>query len=108
LPSVGHAGTVPGRGAVCHARGLSPAGAAGALRDSPAATGTRGIYRELGNLAGDPDMTPAARVQAAIGLLDSIIAAALARGAPADRILADWFKANRYAGSKDRRAVREL
>src|SRR5690606_4508903 len=42
------------------------------------------------------------------GLLDSIIAAALARGAPADRILADWFKANRYAGSKDRRAVREL
>lgn len=53
-------------------------------------------------------MTPAARVQAAIGLLDRIIAAAQARGAPADRILADWFKANRYAGSKDRRAVREL
>ncbi len=37
-----------------------------------------------------------------------MIAAALAKGAPADRILADWFKANRYAGSKDRRAVREL
>src|SRR5688572_10411433 len=53
-------------------------------------------------------MTPAARVQAAIGLLDQIVAAALARGAPADRILADWFKANRFAGSKDRRAVREL
>jgi 16S rRNA (cytosine967-C5)-methyltransferase len=53
-------------------------------------------------------MTPAARVEAAIGLLDQIIAAATARGAPADRILADWAKANRFAGSKDRRAIREL
>jgi 16S rRNA (cytosine967-C5)-methyltransferase len=53
-------------------------------------------------------MTPAARVEAAIGLLDSVIASALAKGPPADRILADWFKANRFAGSKDRRAVREL
>src|SRR5690606_10093652 len=53
-------------------------------------------------------MTPAARVQAAIGLLDQVIAAALAKGAPADRILADWFRASRFAGSKDRRAIREL
>lgn len=53
-------------------------------------------------------MTPAARVEAAIGLLDGVIASALAKGPPADRILADWFKANRYAGSKDRRAIREL
>lgn len=53
-------------------------------------------------------MTPAARVQAAIGLLDAVIASALAKGAPADRILADWFKASRFAGSKDRRAIREL
>lgn len=53
-------------------------------------------------------MTPAARVQAAIGLLDQIIAAALAKGAPADRILADWFRVSRFAGSKDRRAIREL
>lgn len=53
-------------------------------------------------------MTPAARVEAAILLLDSVIASALAKGPPADRILADWFKANRFAGSKDRRAVREL
>lgn len=53
-------------------------------------------------------MTPAARVQAAIELLDRIIAAAEARGAPADRIIADWFKTRRYAGSKDRRTVREL
>lgn len=53
-------------------------------------------------------MTPAARVEASIGLLDQIIASALAKGPPADRVLAEWFKANRFAGSKDRRAVREL
>lgn len=53
-------------------------------------------------------MTPAARVQAAIELLDSIIASARAKGAPADRIIADYFRARRYAGSKDRRAVRDL
>jgi len=53
-------------------------------------------------------MTPAARVQTAIELLDAIIAAARAKAAPADRILADWFRNNRFAGSKDRRAIREL
>jgi 16S rRNA (cytosine967-C5)-methyltransferase len=53
-------------------------------------------------------MTPAARVEAAIDLLDSVIASALAKGPPADRILADWFRGNRFAGSKDRRAIREL
>lgn len=53
-------------------------------------------------------MTPAARVQSAIELLDIIITAATGQGAPADRILADWFKARRFAGSKDRRAIREL
>ena len=53
-------------------------------------------------------MTPAARVQAAILILDRVIEAAKGQGAPADRIVAEWAKANRYAGSKDRRAVREL
>ncbi|MCA0911247.1 RsmB/NOP family class I SAM-dependent RNA methyltransferase [Qipengyuania gaetbuli] len=53
-------------------------------------------------------MTPAARVQTAIELLDAIIASARAKGAPADRILAEWFRNNRFAGSKDRRAIREL
>ncbi|QYU68076.1 hypothetical protein J4558_25045 [Leptolyngbya sp. 15MV] len=53
-------------------------------------------------------MTPAARVQSAIDILDTVIAAARDNGAPADRIVADWARANRYAGSKDRRAVREL
>ena len=53
-------------------------------------------------------MTPAARVQAAIELLDATIAAARSKGAPADRLVSDYFRQRRYAGSKDRRAVREL
>lgn len=53
-------------------------------------------------------MIPAARIQAAIELLDMVITAARSKGAPADRIIADYFRARRYAGSKDRRAVRDL
>lgn len=53
-------------------------------------------------------MTPAARVQAAIEVLDLVIAAAQAQGAPADRLLTDWFRTRRFAGSGDRRAVRDL
>ena len=53
-------------------------------------------------------MTPSARVQAAIDLLDTIIASARGKGAPADRIIAEYFRTRRYAGSKDRRAVRDL
>jgi len=53
-------------------------------------------------------MNPAARVQAAIDLLDAVIAAARGQGASADRITADWFRARRFIGSKDRRAVRDL
>nr|WP_298928283.1 RsmB/NOP family class I SAM-dependent RNA methyltransferase [uncultured Erythrobacter sp.] len=53
-------------------------------------------------------MMPAARVQAAIELLDEIIAAARREGAPADRLISAYFKQRRYAGSKDRRAVRDL
>lgn len=53
-------------------------------------------------------MTPQARVQAAIEILDAVIAAAKGGGASADRITADWFRTRRFAGSKDRRAVREL
>lgn len=52
-------------------------------------------------------MTPAARVQSAIDLLDLIIIAARENGAAADTIIANWAKANRFAGSKDRRAVRD-
>ena len=53
-------------------------------------------------------MTPAARVQAAIDLLDETIGAAGAGGAAADTLIARYFKTRRYAGSKDRRAVRDL
>jgi len=53
-------------------------------------------------------MTPAARVQAAIEILDAVIAAAKGGGASADRIAADWFRTHRFAGSKDRRAIRDL
>lgn len=53
-------------------------------------------------------MTPAARVQSAIDLLDAVIAAARDGGAAADAVVADYFRTRRYAGSKDRRAVRDL
>lgn len=53
-------------------------------------------------------MTPSARVQAAIEILDEVIASARDDGPPADAIVQRYFKTRRYAGSKDRRAVREL
>lgn len=53
-------------------------------------------------------MTPAARLQAAIEILDEVIASARDDGPPADMIVTRYFKQRRYAGSKDRRAVREL
>ena len=48
-------------------------------------------------------MTPAARLAAAITLLDPILA-----GAPAEKQLTGWARANRYAGSGDRAAIRDL
>ncbi len=49
-------------------------------------------------------MTPSARVAAAIEILEEI-----ARGdAPADAVLKNWTRTHRFAGSKDRRAIREL
>lgn len=53
-------------------------------------------------------MTPAARTQAAIELLDQIIVAARDGGASADVLIQRGFMARRYAGSKDRRAIRGL
>src|SRR3954464_5641443 len=53
-------------------------------------------------------MTPAARLQAAIEVLDEVIASAREDGPPADSIVTRYFKQRRYAGSKDRKAVREL
>lgn len=47
-------------------------------------------------------MTPAARYSAAIGILDRILG-----GEPAEKALTVWARQNRYAGSKDRAAVRD-
>ncbi len=47
-------------------------------------------------------MTPAARVAAAIEILDEVLA-----GAPAEQALTGWARASRYAGSGDRAAVRD-
>jgi 16S rRNA (cytosine967-C5)-methyltransferase len=47
-------------------------------------------------------------MQAAIELLDEIVAAARGGGAAADTLIARYFKTRRYAGSGDRRAVRDL
>lgn len=46
-------------------------------------------------------MRPAARLQAAVELLDLILAGT----APADRVVERYFRDRRYAGAKDRRAV---
>jgi len=52
-------------------------------------------------------MTPSARIQAAIDLLDAIIASARDGGPAADTLIARYFNERRYAGSRDRRAVRD-
>jgi 16S rRNA (cytosine967-C5)-methyltransferase len=53
-------------------------------------------------------VTPAARLQAAIEIVDEVLAAARQGGGAADTIVARYFKSRRFAGSKDRRAIREL
>ena len=53
-------------------------------------------------------MRPAAQLQSAIELLDEIIIAARDNGPSADALATKFFAARRYAGSKDRRAVRNL
>lgn len=47
-------------------------------------------------------MTPAARIAAAISLLDAVLA-----GESAERALTNWGRANRFAGSSDRATVRD-
>jgi 16S rRNA (cytosine967-C5)-methyltransferase len=49
-------------------------------------------------------MTPPARLQAAIDLLGDLGQS----GAPADKIVAEYFRAHRYIGAKDRRAIADL
>jgi 16S rRNA (cytosine967-C5)-methyltransferase len=52
-------------------------------------------------------VTPSARLQSAIEILDLVIDAAKNNGPAADTILAQWLKTRRFVGSKDRRAIRE-
>lgn len=47
-------------------------------------------------------MTPGARIEAAAGILDSIL-----DGIPAEKSLTNWARKSRFAGSKDRAAVRD-
>ena len=47
-------------------------------------------------------MTPAARIESGIGILDRVLA-----GTPAEPVLTAWARASRYAGSGDRAAVRD-
>ncbi len=53
-------------------------------------------------------MQPAARLQAAIEILDQIEEGIRTAGAPADVVLNSYCRARRYMGSKDRRAISEL
>lgn len=48
-------------------------------------------------------MTPAARAQAAIEILDTILA-----GSPAEQALTRWARGSRFAGAKDRAAIRDI
>ncbi|MBK5934248.1 16S rRNA (cytosine967-C5)-methyltransferase [Rhodovulum imhoffii] len=48
-------------------------------------------------------MTPQARLAAAIGIMDSVLA-----GASAEQTLTTWARKHRYAGSGDRAAIRDL
>ncbi|MEO0677641.1 MAG: RsmB/NOP family class I SAM-dependent RNA methyltransferase [Pseudomonadota bacterium] len=48
-------------------------------------------------------MTPAARIAAAIEIVDGILA-----GTPAEAALLNWARGHRFAGSKDRAALRDI
>lgn len=48
-------------------------------------------------------MTPEARIAAAIEILDGVIA-----GAPAEQALTGWARSHRFAGARDRAAIRDL
>ena len=60
------------------------------------------FYEWLG-LLNNAAMTPSARLQAAIEILDRL----QSTSQPADRLLRDWARGNRFAGSKDRAAIAE-
>ncbi len=53
-------------------------------------------------------MTPAARTQAVIELLGDVFKAAEEHGLPADMMASRYFAQRRYAGKRDRQAIRDL
>ncbi len=53
-------------------------------------------------------MRPSARLASAIELIELIEAEIAKTGAPMDRVIQNYFRARRYAGSKDRRAVSNM
>jgi len=53
-------------------------------------------------------MRTAARIHAAVEVLEAVLESLAARGAEADRVLARYFRVRRYAGAKDRRFVQDL
>jgi 16S rRNA (cytosine967-C5)-methyltransferase len=57
------------------------------------------LYKDAPHWMPESPMTPAARLQMAIDILEAMDAQ------PIDRFLKSWFAARRFAGSKDRRAV---
>ena len=48
-------------------------------------------------------MTPGARVAAMIQILGSVL-----EGIPTEKALTNWGRSNRFAGSKDRAAIRDF
>ncbi|MEX0298049.1 MAG: RsmB/NOP family class I SAM-dependent RNA methyltransferase [Kordiimonas sp.] len=53
-------------------------------------------------------MRPSARIAALVELVSEIEEGIAAGGAPADSIVNQYFRARRYAGSKDRRAISDM
>lgn len=60
-------------------------------------------FSAAGLLAIDRGMTPAARFQAAIEILD-----AAAKGPAIEQVLTGWSRRSRFAGSRDRAAIRDI
>lgn len=85
-------------------RGRFPVGARPHGAETGALSAARAAACHCRGLRANPSaMTPGARKSAAIDLLDAILG-----GEPAERALTRWARASRFAGSKDRAAVRDI
>jgi 16S rRNA (cytosine967-C5)-methyltransferase len=67
------------------------------------------MARAIGRCYTHPPMKPASRIQAAIEIMEHVQSIwASQRRAPVDGLMADYFRARRYIGSKDRGAISDL